>query len=78
MVLAKAKEQREALSEMGINLLPASSKDDAMKEKLISKKRRDLLIKGVGRERLKIKNFELFNDGVKMDFNSEADAKKAK
>ena len=41
--MAKTKEKREALSEMGIYLLPALSKDDAIKENLILKKRRDTL-----------------------------------
>ena len=78
LVLAKAKEQREALSEMGIYLLPALSKDDAIKENLILKNRRDLLNQGVAGENLKIRNSQPFNDGVKVDINSEPDAQKGK
>ena len=53
-------------------------KDDAINENLILKKRRDLLNEGVAREKMKIGNLELFSDGVKVDINSEPDAKKGK
>ena len=52
LVLAKAKEKRVALSEMGIYLLEALSEDDAIKEILILKKRRALLSEEVAREKL--------------------------
>ena len=78
LVLAKAKEKREALSEKGIYLSPTISKDDAIKENFKMKKRRDLLNERVAREKLKMRNFELFNDEIKVDINSEPDAKKGK
>ena len=53
-------------------------KDNAINENLILKKRRDLLNEGVAREKLNIRNFELFNDRVEVDIISEPDAKKGK
>ena len=76
MVLAKAKAKQEALSEMGMYLLPALSKDDFIKENLILQKRSDILNEGVAREKLNIRNFQLFNNGDKVDNIAEPDAKK--
>ena len=48
-------------------ILPALSKEDAIKENLCLKKRRELLEENFPRDKLKIRNFELFNDGKKVD-----------
>ena len=49
-------------------ILPTLSKEDAIKENLFRKKRRELLEENVPRNKLKIGNLELFNDGKKLDF----------
>ena len=67
MVLAKAHKKRTALTEKGVFILPALSKEDAIKENLCLKKRRELLEENVPRDKLKIRNLELFNDGKKVD-----------
>ena len=48
-------------------ILPALSKEDAIKENLCLKKRREIIEEYVPREKLKIRNLELFNDGRKID-----------
>ena len=47
-------------------MLPALSRDDALKENQMLKKRRELLDGGVPKEKLKILNLELYSDGVKV------------
>ena len=71
LIMAKSVENREVLTEESIYFLPALSKADVIKENQVLKKRRELLDEGVPREKLKIRNFELFNDGKKvaMDAN---------
>ena len=64
--MAKSVENREVLTEESIYFLPALSKADVIKEKQVLKNRRELLDEGVPREKLKICNFELFNDGKKV------------
>ena len=78
LILAKAKDIRQRFSELGIYLLPALSINDAIKESLILKKRRDILNVEVDRQKLKIKFFELLNKGVKLKISFEPDAKKGK
>ena len=65
LVLAKSFEKRDELRDEEIYLLPALSKEDARKENLCLKRRRKLLDEGVPKEKIKIRNFELFNDGKK-------------
>ena len=60
IVLAKSAEKRKLLSESGIYILPALSIEDAKKENLCLKKRRQLHNHGELSENLKIRNFELF------------------
>ena len=67
LVLAKSFEKRDELRDEEIYLLPASSKEDARKENLCLKRRRELLDEGVPKEKIKIRNFELFNDGKRDD-----------
>ena len=67
LVLAKAHEKRKALTEKGVFILPALSKEDAINENLCLKKRRELIEENVPRDKLKIRNLELFNDGKKVD-----------
>ena len=62
LVLAKAHEKRT-----GVFILPALSKKDTIKENLCLKKRRELLKENVPRDKLNIRNLELFNDGKKVD-----------
>ena len=57
--------------EKEVYLLPALTKESAIKENEILKKRRQLLDEGVPREKLKIRNLELFNDGVKVTIDTE-------
>ena len=45
------------------------SRDDALKEHQMLKKRRELLDGGVPKEKLKIRNLELYNDGVKVQMD---------
>ena len=70
LALAKSIEHREELAKRNIYLQPALSKEDALKENLILKKRRELLTEGVPRDTLKIRNLELFNDGAKVEIAS--------
>ena len=50
-------------------MLPALSRDDALKENQMLKKRRELLHGGVLKEKLKIRNLELYNNGVKVQLD---------
>ena len=65
MVLAKSFEKRDELRDEEIYLLPALSKEDARKENICLKRRRELLNEGNPKEKIKIRNFELFNNGKK-------------
>ena len=71
LVLAKSFEKRDALRDEKIYLLPALSKEDAMKENLCLKRRRELLDEGAPKEKIKIRKFELFNDGKKEMIEAE-------
>ena len=64
IVLAKSAENRQRMKEMGIHILPALSAEDAKRENMCLKKRRELLNNGIFPSQLKIRNFELFQDGV--------------
>ena len=64
-MLAKSFEKRDELRDEEIYLLPALTKEDARKENLCIKRRRELLEEGVPQEKIKTRNFELFNDGKK-------------
>ena len=66
LIMAKSVENREVLTEEFIYFLPALTKADVIKENQVLKKRRELLDEGVPREKRKIRNFELFNDGKKV------------
>ena len=65
ITLAESREFRNSLVERKIYMLPALSRDDAMKENQRLKKRRELLDGGEPKEKLKIRNLELYNDGAK-------------
>ena len=54
---------------MNIFLSRALSKADYIKENLCLKRRREMLEEGVPREKLKIRNIELFHDGAKVQLN---------
>ena len=69
LVLAKSFEKRDELRDEEIYLLPALSKEDARKETLCLK--REILDEGVPKEKIKIRNFELFNDGKKEMIEAE-------
>ena len=69
LVLAKSLEKRTQLSERKVFLSPALTKEDAAKENQILKKRRELITEGVPKEKLRIRNLELFNDNVKVELN---------
>ena len=65
LVLPKSFEKRDELRDQENYLLPALSKEDARKENLCLKRRIELLDEGVPKEKIKFRNFELFNDGKK-------------
>ena len=50
-------------------MLPALTRDDALKDNKMLKKRRELLDGGVPREKLKIRNLEIYNDGLKVQLD---------
>ena len=66
MILAIAREKSQSLSQKGVFLLPDLTKNNALIENLVLQKRRELLDKGMPREKHKIKNLELFNDRGKV------------
>ena len=70
-MLAKSFEKRDELRDEEIYLLLALSKKDARKENLCLTRRRELLDERVPKEKIKIKNFELFNDGKKEMIDAE-------
>lgn len=72
MILATAKTKRKDLADRNIYILPALTPEDAKKENMILKKRRELINSGVPKEKLSIRSLELYNDGDKIDFQSEA------
>ena len=67
LILAKAHEKRTVSTEKVVFIKPSLSKEDAIKENLCLKKRRDLLEENVPRNKLKFRKLELFNDGKKVD-----------
>lgn len=73
LTLARCYEKREELKDSNYFVLPALSAEDAAKENQVLKRRRELLEEGVPREKLKIKNLELFNDGTKVDIPIKGD-----
>ena len=66
IVLAKAQETRTVLTENGVFILPALSKEDAIKENLCFINEENYLRK-CSRNKLNIRKLELFNDGKKED-----------
>ena len=70
-MLAKSFEKRDQLRDEETYRLPALSKEDARKENLCLKRRRELLDEGVPMEKIKIRNFELFNDGKREMIEAE-------
>ena len=74
LVLAKSVERRNELKLQNVFISQALSKDEAIKESLCLKKRRELLEEGVPREKLTIRNFELFNNEVKVELETGAPA----
>ena len=71
LVLARSFGKRDELRDEEIYLMPALSKEDARKENLCLKRRRELLDERVPKEKIKIRNFELFNDGKKEMIEAE-------
>lgn len=68
LVMAKSAEQRAKLKDMNLFISRALSKEDSIKENLCLNRRKELIEIGkVPRDKLKIKNFELWNDGVKVN-----------
>ena len=53
--------------------MPMLSREDALKENLCLKKRGELINNGITPDKLKIRNFELFNDGKKVVLIEEND-----
>ena len=71
ITLAKSRKFRNNLVERSIYILPALTRNDALKENKMLKKRRELLDGGVPREKLIIRNLELYNDGVKVQLDKQ-------
>ena len=69
LMIAKSTEKRDEMKEMNIFLSRALCKEDSIKENLCLKRRREMLEEGVPREKLKIRNLELFHDGAKVQLN---------
>ena len=69
ITLAKSREFRNNFVERNIYMLQALTKDDALKENQMLKKRRELLDGGIPKEKLKIRNLELYNDGFKVQMD---------
>ena len=70
ITLAKSQEFRNGLVEKNIYMRPALSRDDALKENQMLKKRRELLDgAAVPKKKLKIRNLEIYNDGVKVQLD---------
>ena len=69
LVIAKSTEKRDEMKEMNTFLSRALCKEDSIKENLCLKRRREMLEEGVPRQKLKIRNLELFHDGAKIQLN---------
>ena len=70
LTLAESHEHREMLKQKAMFILPALSKEDALKE-IIILRRRELLDQEVSAEELKIRNLELFIKGQKVEIKQE-------
>ena len=67
-IFAKSIEKRTELKNKNVYILPALTREEAFKENACLNKRRELIETGVARSALKIKNFELYQDDVKIEF----------
>ena len=65
------------MKEMGIHILPALSAEDAKREKLCLKKRRELLNNGLLPSQLKVRIFELFIEDEKNELEGTQSAETA-
>ena len=75
-MLAKSYGKRTELKDENMFPMPMLSREDALKENPCLKKRRELINNGITPEKLKIRNFELFDDGKKVvliDENEKTD-----
>ena len=70
MILAKSFENRDKFVTENVYLTYALTKEEALKESLCLKRSRELLNDGVPREKLNIRNFELFSSNVRVDLKS--------
>ena len=76
LVLAKSYGKRTELKDANIFLMPMLSKEEDLKENLSLKKMREQINNGIAPDKLKIRNFELFNDEKKVllvDENEKTD-----
>ena len=71
ILLAKIAENRKRMKEMGIHILPALSAEDAKRENMCLRKLRELLNNGITPSQPKLRNFELFQDGVLVPLSKE-------
>ena len=74
VAVAKSIENRENLAKRNLYILPALTKEEATNENVCLKRRliEELIEEGVPRKKLKIHNFELFNDGKKIENQASA------
>ena len=61
----------EMLKQKRVFILPALSREDGLKASLILKRRRKFLDQRIPAEKLKIRNLELFSEGLKVGIKTE-------
>ena len=71
MLLAKVHENRKQLAEKETYFLTMQTKNDSVRGKMCLRKWRELKNNGVPEQKLKTRNFEVFNDGKKEIESSE-------
>ena len=69
LVMAKSLERRPELKDMNVFVSRALSIEDSRKENISLKRRKELIEQGVERDKLKIRNFTLYNDGTEVPLN---------
>ena len=71
-IFAKSIEKRTELMNKNIYILPALTREEAFEENACLKKRRESIETGVARSALKIRNFELFQDDIRIEITPTA------
>ena len=71
MLFAKSAENRNRTKEIGIHILPALFIEETIRENMCLKKRRQLLNNGILPAQLKVCNFDLYVDDVKVRLDDQ-------